>query len=138
MEPKQIIIHHSLTKDGRTVSWNAIREYHISHNHFYTIGYHYGIELINSHYEILVGRTMDKQGAHTKNHNYESLGICFVGNFDIEDVPLEQWKLGIDLVKSLCNILNIKIVKGHNEYTGYKTCPGKRFDMNQFRNDLLI
>jgi len=132
----QIILHHSLTKDSKTVSWDAIRNYHVNTLKFNDIGYHFGIELINSRYEILMGRMLDQVGAHTKNHN-DTIGICFMGNFDIDDVPMPQWRLGIKLVRSLMSVLNISIVKGHREYAGYKSCPGNRFNVDQFRNDLL-
>ena len=137
MKPNKIILHHSLTKDSKTVSWDAIRNYHVNTKHWKDIGYHFGIELINNHYEVLTGRMMNEQGAHTRGYNTDSLGICFIGNFDDEDVPVDQWGLGVRLVRSLCFLLNIGEVKGHRDYAGYKTCPGKRFSMDKFRNDLM-
>jgi hypothetical protein len=50
MNPEYIVIHHSLTPDNQTVSWNAIRRYHIDVNKWADIGYHYGIENINGAY----------------------------------------------------------------------------------------
>ena len=137
MQPKRIIIHHSLTKDSGTVSWDAIRQYHTYVKGWKDIGYHYGIELVNDHYEIMVGRMMDEVGAHTYGHNSDSLGICFIGNFDIAPVPPAQWGLGVQLAGSLCNILHIPYggITGHRDYAS-KSCPGKLFNMDEFRADV--
>ena len=139
MIPKYIILHHSLTKDSGTVSWGAIRDYHTRTLGWTDIGYHAGIELVGDNYEILLGRMLNVPGAHTKGMNHLSLGICFIGNFDISPVPREQWDKGVQLVKSLKEIFNIPInhVQGHRDYANYKSCPGKQFDMNQFRKALI-
>jgi N-acetyl-anhydromuramyl-L-alanine amidase AmpD len=139
MHPVLIVIHHSLTKDSGTVSWQAMRNYHLSKG-FSDIGYHYGIEQINGRYEVLVGRGMNKTGAHTRHAgmNHKSLGICFVGNFDISEPPLAMWRVGVNFVRSLCQTLAIPpaSVTGHRDYTSYKSCPGKFFDLGKFRADL--
>src|SRR4030042_6986928 len=114
-----IMVHHSLTKDGKTVSWQAIRKYHMGligsgnknspdfnpylANPMRDIGYQFGIELINDHPEILIGRPLKEDGAHCpqQDMNKKAIGICFVGNFDEGPVPEEQWNAGVILVRSL-------------------------------------
>lgn len=135
MKPTRIIIHHSLTKDGREVSWDAIRWYHTHTNGWNDIGYHFGIELVNAHYEILMGRMMDQIGAHAKGHNHNSIGICCVGNFDLAPVPQVQLDRLVDLTQSLMRVFSIPAdrVHRHHEFAAYKTCPGKMFQWGEFK-----
>ncbi len=150
MIPKRIVLHHSLTKDDKTVSWGAIRKWHMGligspdkgssdYNSYIEkpmtdIGYHFGIELVNDHYAILVGRMMTEQGAHTKGENEDSLGYCFVGNFDLSEPPPEQWNLGVRSVVSLCTVLSIRpaMIFGHHDFAPYKSCPGVKFNLYGF------
>ena len=143
MIPTHIILHHSATKDGQTVSWNAIRRYHVKECAWGDIGYHFGIELVgdagdpDGSYEILMGRMPDRPGAHTKDHNQDSLGVCFVGQFDADPPPPAQWRKGVELVAWLCRRFGISAagVFGHRDFAN-KTCPGTAFDLNVFRSDL--
>jgi N-acetyl-anhydromuramyl-L-alanine amidase AmpD len=138
--PEAIIIHHSLTKDSDTVSWSAIRRFHLS-NGWSDIGYHFGIEKVNETYEVLMGRMPNKKGAHCKEQgmNSKSIGVCFVGNYDIEVPPPEVWTMGIRLVRWLMGEFEIKWqeVYGHTEFATHKSCPGKMFDMDLFRAHLV-
>jgi len=134
MRPNKLIIHHSLTADSGTVSWDAIRNYHVNELGWRDIGYHFGLENINGRNEILVGRMMDEAGAHTVGHNTDSLGICVVGNFDIQVVPEEQMSLLVRLSKSLLGVFSLswEDVKRHSDYASYKSCPGKLFQWDEF------
>lgn len=138
MTPTHIILHHSLTKDSNTVSWSAIRKYHIVDQGWRDIGYHFGIELIGEYYEILLGRLPDEMGAHcvAQGMNHGSLGICVVGNFDLARPCNAQWQRTLNLVRWLCQEHSISVdrVLGHGEVSkNGRTCPGRFFDMGKFR-----
>lgn len=157
---KYIIIHHSATKDGQTVDWEAITRYHTSWRYngqiisalkaeelinkgvkgvespWRDIGYHWGIEIVNNEVVVMQGRPETMAGAHTTQQgmNSKSLGICVVGNYDLvapsDDVMLALANL---CAKKLIQYgLTIDRIKAHRDYAN-KTCPGKLFDMNKLR-----
>lgn len=132
-----IILHHSLTEDGPTVSWQAIRRYHVETLGWKDIGYHFGVEWVNREYEIFVGRPLDQAGAHTIGMNDKAIGVCCVGNYDVQ-YPTEALisKL-VPLVRVLCRIFSIPKdhIAGHRDYAP-KSCPGKNFDLDMIRSRL--
>ena len=150
MKWEYIVIHHSLTRDGQSVNWSAITKYHTETLGWRDNGYHFGVELIYKNYEVLVGRGMDQRGAHTKQAgmNGNGLGICIVGNFDHIGPPPEAWEAAVSLTRSLMNTFFIpkSRVIGHREAGlmdgldwengSFKTCPGRLFNMDDFRQDL--
>ena len=136
---KRIILHHSFTKDSETVSWGIIRRYHTNTMRFSDIGYHFGIENLRGEVEILMGRMPDKMGAHCTGFNSDSIGICFVGNFDDDEPPKDVWNKGVDLVRWLTSVYGKGVeVVGHNELNQHKSCPGKYFYLDKFRKDVFF
>jgi len=134
MKPEYIILHHSLTKDSGTVSWNAIRRYHVHRLGWDYIGYHWGVELVGDRYEILMGRLPNISGAHCRGMNRRSWGVCLVGNFNKAPPDPTQLILALNLVRSLMEIGGIpkERVKMHRDYASYKTCPGVLFPFGEF------
>ena len=148
MKPEWIVIHHSATRDSGTVSWDAIKRYHMEVNGWQDIGYHYGVELVGDSYVVLFGRQPTVAGAHSKelNFNNKSLGVCLVGNFDEAPPPAEQLKAAAWIVKILMRTFGIPVerVIGHRDVglmagfdwklgpQVYKSCPGSQFLMPAF------
>lgn len=151
---KYIVIHHSATKDSsKTLDWPAIRNYHINVNKWKDIGYHFGIDIINNHPEILIGRMPIYIGAHTYGINSISLGICVIGNYDIDTLEPQKEKKLLELLAYLMQMYKLKIdnIIGHRDtyvlykmgiinYETYqqniKTCPGLNFSLNSIRQKL--
>jgi hypothetical protein len=133
---KGILIHHSLTKDSGTVSWQAIRNYHEKTLGWRAVGYHFGIESITSSggttYEILAGRPLDWFGSHERRVNRSHIGICFVGNYDEVDPPTEMLRVACErIIRPMMKAFDIprEAVEAHRDYKPSKSCPGNRFQM---------
>ncbi|MCT4507352.1 MAG: peptidoglycan recognition protein family protein [Tepidibacter sp.] len=129
-KPNKIIIHHSLTKDSKTVSWEAIKRYHINNQGYRDIGYHWGIELVKNEYKVFKGREEWEVGAHTRGANTNSIGICLVGNFDNSEPPKEQLYKLIVLIKDIYSRYGELPIYTHNHFASYKSCPGRKFPFN--------
>jgi hypothetical protein len=152
--PRFIIIHHSATRDGETFSWGAIRRYHTAPppqgRGWVDVGYHVGVEQVGDTFEAMFGRMLDEEGAHTKElaMNTLGLGVCLVGNFE-EAAPSDAALAKLrEVVRWLMRAYEIppRNVLGHREigmragfdwqHGQYKSCPGKMFDMQEFRDSL--
>ena len=133
MIPKKCIVHHSLTSDSQTVSWGAIRRYHKETNGWIEIGYHYGIELVGDSYEVLVGRPENIAGAHCKGLNALSIGICFIGNFDLaapsDEMMIRATEVFYPILRRL--VIVPEDIHPHSAYAP-KSCPGTMFPMARF------
>lgn len=139
MKPTKVFIHHSLTKDSGSVSAGAIRRYHTEVLGWKNVGYHALIELVISggrlYYEILMGRMWDEPGAHVRGHNSDSLGLCFIGNYDQTKPEDEMLITGAKLIRLWMRLFDIKIneIYGHRDFST-KSCPGDMFNMNKLKS----
>jgi len=112
-----IVIHHSATEIGTVES---IRKYHIEHNGWDDIGYHF---LIQRDGHLSAGRSLSKVGAHAKGRNEDYIGICLVGR---DEFTKNQYRCLIALIDKLGKQFRIKSIEPHHE-----ECPGEGFD-NKF------
>lgn len=146
--PIYIVMHHSLTKDSETVSWEAIRRYHTETLGWSDIGYHRGVEIVGEYPVLMQGRKLFEAGAHVREggFNRTSIGYCIVGNFDVMAPPPSVWARALNAVSTDCRRFGIPSghVLGHREAQAMagvpegerKSCPGRMFDMDKFRRDL--
>jgi len=144
---KKLILHCSASNWGDV---EEIRKWHKARG-WRDIGYHYVIQnryhtyadwrLRNEKWEgglagiVQTGRAENVQGAHVKNHNENTLGICLIG---YKYFDKEQFYSLIILCADLCKKYGLRIsdIKGHYEYDKNKTCPN--FNMDSFRNLMKI
>lgn len=132
-----IMVHHSATKDGSTVSWPAIRRFHLERG-WSDIGYHAGIELVNDNLEALLGRPEHLAAAACKEDrmNARALHLCIVGNYDIvppSDAVLEFAARIVVKPWMERYRLGPEAIIGHRDHAHYKSCPGTRFDLGRLR-----
>lgn len=122
---KTVVIHCSDTETGTA---EAIHDYHIKHNGWDGIGYHYVIDRDGN---IINGRPEYWTGAHVKGHNVGTLGICLIG---VNTFTIDQ----LNSLKDLIDDIHIRYeyidIKGHYELDTKKTCPN--IDMKKLRDFL--
>lgn len=135
------MIHHSYTEDSGTVSWGAIRDYHINENGWSDIGYHFGCEMARNDYEVFVGRPLTRQGAHCRHDgmNRKAVGVCLVGNYD-EQPPSDKMLSVVAnrVVQPIIQVFEIPLqnVVFHREHNPQKTCPGRSFTKSMILDKL--
>lgn len=78
-----MVFHCSATKEGVSFDVNDIRKWHKARG-FRDVGYHYVILLDGT---IQLGRPLDQSGAHVKDHNADSIGVCYIGGLDKDGNP---------------------------------------------------
>ena len=126
----EIIIHCADTPEGRDNTVKDITAWH-KQKGYRTIGYHYVIYRDGS---VHAGRPESEVGAHCKEHNAHSIGICYIGgrSSDLKEVKdtrtPEQKEALLTLLKELKAKYPNATIHGHREFTcKQKTlgkCPG--------------
>lgn len=122
----RIILHHSASS---VASAEDIHRWHLN-NGWEGAGYHF---LVRKDGKVYRMRPEEKIGAHAYMNNYNSLGICFEGNFEVEEMPEVQVQSGKELVAYLKNKYRINKVQGHRDVNS-TSCPGRNFRFNEIAN----
>ena len=89
------------------------------------IGYHF---YITRDGEIHRGRALEKVGAHCRNHNAHSVGVCYEGGLDANGKPkdtrtLEQKGALLALLRELKRQFPKALIVGHRDLNPMKGCP---------------
>ena len=124
---ERIILHHA---DAKNCSADDIHRWHLS-NGWSGAGYHFLVRKDGKVYRL---RPEDKVGAHAYGANYNSLGICFEGDYMQEDMPEAQKEAGQELVAYLKNKYKISTVQKHKDVC-VTSCPGDKFPFDQIANE---
>ena len=118
---RRIVVHHAAAEecDAKT-----IHRWHLS-NGWSGCGYHFIVRRDGS---IERGRPVDKIGAHCTNHNSDSIGVCFEGNFQEQQMSIEQLHAGQELFGYLLDLydLDSNAIVRHKDLMA-TSCPGKNF-----------
>lgn len=120
----KIIIHCTATPEGRNHTVADVRAWHKQRG-FTDIGYHYLIDIEGN---ILQGRPLSLQGAHTVGHNHDSIGIAYVGGMS-KDMKFPKDTRTFEQKESILKLLRELVIKypnveiyGHRDFAN-KSCP---------------
>ena len=119
----RIILHHAAASKCTA---QQIHSWHLA-NGWAGIGYHFFVRKDGSVYR---GRPETVVGAHAGNNNYDSIGICFEGNFMTETMGGAQRKAGQELVQYLKDKYGISKVQRHSDVNA-TGCPGTHFPFGE-------
>lgn len=123
-----IILHHTAST---TATPQEIHQWHLDNGKDWKgFGYHFYIKKDGKIYQ---GRPIDAIGAHCEGWNDKSVGICFEGNFDQEEMTAEQVKSGIELIRLVRSQYRWVSVTRHKDCGAKSSCPGENF-----RNDIIF
>ena len=121
-----LVIHCSAVKPDQTSSAAQIDTWHRRDRHYkFGIGYHYVVRRDGS---IEPGRPEWMVGAHCRNHNAHSLGICYEGGLNARGQPADTRTLAQKLAMvQLLEVLHRRypkaLIVGHHDLNPQKACP---------------
>ena len=121
-----LVIHCSAVRPDQTSSAAQIDTWHRRDRHYkFGIGYHY---VVRRDGQIEPGRPEWMVGAHCKNHNAHSLGICYEGGLDARGQPADTRTLAqklamVQLLEVLRRRYPKALIVGHHDLNPQKACP---------------
>jgi hypothetical protein len=121
-----LTIHHTVSPPDRSIA--SIAKYHVDHNDWPGIGYHF---VINDKGDIYQTNHLHTKSYHAGSYNAPgdenlwSVGIALQGDFTNNPPPIEQLAATRWLVLRLQGILGELDILGHRQMPGAQTqCPG--------------
>ncbi len=114
----KVIVHHSASSVDTTVEdidrWHKARGWS-------GIGYHW---VLLEDGTFAKGRSENRQGAHCKGHNKDSIGICITGEFHKYHCPNPRFSQLLDLIGSVLTRHNLqwKDVFVHSDFGDTQCC----------------
>lgn len=141
---KYIVIHHSASTRGSAQIFDqAHRE-----RGWRSLGYHFVIGNGSDQGDGVIApgpRWYSQEAgahAHSTEHNEYGIGICLVGNFDLQKPSPAQWSSLVELVATLSKTYAIPPgnIVGHNAIRqgGSTACPGKNFPIQELREAVFF
>lgn len=120
-----IVVHCSATRADRSFPVEALRRCHVQERGFADIGYHF---YITRDGEIHRGRALEQVGAHCRNHNRHSIGVCYEGGLDRQGRPKDTRTLAqkgslLALMRELKRRFPKALIVGHRDLDPMKSCP---------------
>lgn len=122
----EIVWHHS--GGGGTVE--SIHNMHITDNKWIGIGYNLVIYKDGTVHE---GRPINAVGAHATGHNSRGVGVCCIGNYENETMPVAQFKAAKEVQAYLKGLYPKAETKRHKDVNS-TSCPGKNFPFAEISN----
>ena len=129
-----IVVHCSANKAGSAFRMADIDRYHRSLG-WKGCGYHYVIPTDGT---IETGRDEAVVGAHCRNHNRHSIGICYIGGLSADGKPMDT-RTDAQRIALRCLLEHLHwkypkaLIVGHRDLNPQKVCPC--FDVvSEYRN----
>lgn len=119
----RVIAHHT---EARSCTPQQIHSWHLG-NGWSGAGYHFEVRKDGSVYSL---RPEWAVGSHAQGSNYDSIGICFEGNYMFEEMPQAQLDAGRELVAYLKAKYGIDTVQRHKDVCD-TNCPGDNFPFEE-------
>lgn len=117
------ILHHTACS---VASPEDIHRWHLA-NGWAGAGYNLYVRKDGTVYEL---RPIDCVGAHAQGYNSRSVGICFEGNFEEEEMTNAQVESGKQVIAYVKSIYGDIPFKGHRDVNA-TSCPGANFKFDE-------
>lgn len=123
--PSVVITHHAVSLKTHTAkdvdNWHRERWPGFVSRSGYHVGYHYVIEWDG---KVTKTREHDEEGAHAIGMNRSSIGVCFMGNFDLHLPSPEQLEAWDGVYKNISKEFPNIPTFPHRKYAN-KSCHGR-------------
>lgn len=122
MTPTRVILHCSVTPNGKRVDISEITKWHQARG-FKTVGYHMALQPDG---EVQRGRSLKEVGAHCEGENHDSIGICLIGTDRFTRAQFKALRYQLESLRVTYSIHDWAVY-GHYQFQSAikqgKTCP---------------